>query len=62
MSIPNMISARVSDNKLEAESAFKDVISHKVGSALDLKRVQVANSLVQQHVSTDDVEVESEEV
>ena len=62
MSIPNMISALESDNKLEAESAFKDVISHKVGSALDLKRVQVANSLVQQHVSTDDVEVESEEV
>ena len=62
MSIPNMITALVDNNKLEAESAFKDVISHKVGSALDLKRVQVANSLVQQHVSTDDVEVESEEV
>ena len=52
----------MNDNKLEAESAFKDVISHKVGSALDLKRVQVANSLVQQHVSTDDVEVDGEEV
>jgi hypothetical protein len=62
MSIPNMISALVTDNKLEAESAFKDVIAQKVGSALDLKRVQVSNSLVQQHVSTDDVEVESEEV
>ena len=44
MSIPNMIGALMNDNKLEAESAFKDVISHKVGSALDLKRVQVANS------------------
>ena len=62
MSIPNMIGALMNDNKLESESAFKDVISHKVGSALDLKRVQVANSLVQQHVSTDDVEVDGEEV
>ena len=62
MSIPNMIGALMNDNKLEAESAFKDVISHKVGRALDLKRVQVANSLVQQHVSTDDVEVDGEEV
>ena len=62
MSIPNMIGALMNDNKLEAESAFKDVISHKVGSVLDLKRVQVANSLVQQHVSTDDVEVDGEEV
>jgi len=62
MSIPNMIGALMNDNKLEAESAFKNVISQKVGSALDLKRVQVANSLVQQHVSTDDVEVDGEEV
>tara|TARA_B100001939_G_scaffold229214_1_gene197442 strand:- start:890 stop:1078 length:189 start_codon:yes stop_codon:yes gene_type:complete len=62
MSIPNMITALVDNNKLEAESAFKSVISQKVGSAIDLKRVQVANALVKQHVSTDDVEVESEEV
>ena len=62
MSIPNMIGALMNDNKLEAESAFKNGISQKVGSALDLKRVQVANSLVQQHVSTDDVEVDGEEV
>jgi len=62
MSIPNMIGALMNDNKLEAESAFKNVISQKVGSALDLKRVQVANSLVQQHLSTDDVEVDGEEV
>ena len=62
MSIPDMISALVTDNKLEAESAFKDVISHKVGSALDLKRVPVANYFVQQHVPTDDIEVEGEEV
>ena len=50
MSIPNMLSALVDDNKIEAESAFKSVIAQKVGSALDLKRVQVANSLVTQHV------------
>ena len=57
-----MITALVDNNKLGAESAFKSVISQKVGSAIDLKRVQVANALVRQHVSTDDVEVESEEV
>ena len=62
MSIPNMLGALVDDNKIEAESAFKSIIAQKVGSALDLKRVQVANALVRQHVSTDDVEVESEEV
>ena len=39
MSIPNMITALVDNNKLGAESAFKSVISQKVGSAIDLKRV-----------------------
>jgi len=44
--LPNMISAVVSDNKIDAESHFKNTIAQKIGSALDLKRVEVANSLV----------------
>ena len=61
MSIPYMLSALVDDNKIEAESAFKSVIAQKVGSALDLKRVQVANSLVTQHVPQE-VDTEGEDV
>ena len=45
--LPDMISAVISDNKVEAETHFKNSIAQKIGSALDLKRVEVANSLVQ---------------
>ena len=44
--IPNMISALVDDNKVDAESHFKSSMAQKIGSALDLKRVEVANSVV----------------
>ena len=44
--LPNMISALVDDNKIEAETSFKNSIAQKIGAALDLKRVEVANSLV----------------
>jgi hypothetical protein len=44
--LPDMISAVVSDNKIDAESHFKNTIAQKIGSALDLKRVEVANSLI----------------
>ena len=44
--IPNMISALVKDNKVDAESHFKSSMAQKIGSALDLKRVEVANSVV----------------
>jgi|TARA_B000000557_G_C20492162_1_gene324335 hypothetical protein len=60
MSVPDMINALLDDNKIEAESSFKNAISQKIGDALDLKRIQVANSLVTQHVTTTDTE--SEEV
>ena len=54
--IPDMISAVVGDNKIDAESHFKNTIAQKIGSALDLKRVEVANSLVkgQHETSIDD--------
>ena len=46
--IPNMISALVDDSKVDAESHFKASMAQKIGAALDLKRVEVANSLVKQ--------------
>ena len=45
--LPDMISAVISDNKVDAESNFKSTMAQKIGTALDLKRVEVANSLVQ---------------
>tara|TARA_Y100000310_G_scaffold231552_1_gene234158 strand:- start:1179 stop:1361 length:183 start_codon:yes stop_codon:yes gene_type:complete len=53
MSIPHMVGALIDDNKIEAEGAFKEVIAQKVGDALDLKRVEVANTLVKHHVPQD---------
>ena len=53
MAIPNMINALIDDNKIEAEGAFKEVIAQKVGDALDLKRVEIANTLVKHHVPQD---------
>ena len=44
--IPNMISALFDDNKIDAETHFKNSMAQKIGAALDLKRVEVANSLV----------------
>jgi len=50
--IPNMISALVDDNKIDAESHFKNSMAQKIGSALDLKRVEVANSLIKGQSNT----------
>ena len=44
--IPNMISSLVDDNKIDAESHFKGAMAQKIGAALDLKRIEVANSLI----------------
>ena len=50
--LPDMISAVVGDNKIDAESHFKNSMAQKIGSALDLKRVEVANSLVKSQPNT----------
>ena len=50
--LPDMISALVDDNKIDAEAHFKNSIAQKIGSALDLKRVEVANSLVKGQPNT----------
>ena len=60
--VPDMISAVVGDNKIDAESHFKNTIAQKIGSALDLKRVEVANSLVKGQPETSIVDSADEEV
>ena len=59
--IPNMIGALIDDNKVEAETQFKKAIAQKVGYALDLKRVEVANSLIKGQSDTS-LEDSSEEL
>ena len=44
--LPDMISAVVGDNKIDAETHFKNTMAQKIGKSLDLKRLQAANSLV----------------
>ena len=44
--LPDMISAVISDDKVEAETHFKNTMAQKIGGSLDLKRIEVANSLV----------------
>jgi len=59
--LPDMISAVVQDDKVDAESHFKNTMAQKIGSALDLKRIEVANSLVQNPVESEPVENTTDE-
>jgi len=60
--LPDMISAVVGDNKIDAESHFKNSMAQKIGSALDLKRVEVANSLIKGQFNTSVEDSADEEV
>ena len=60
--LPDMISAVVGNNKVDAETHFKNTIAQKIGSALDLKRVEVANSLVKGQPDTSVEDSADEEV
>jgi hypothetical protein len=60
--LPDMISAVVGDNKIDAESHFKNTIAQKIGSALDLKRVEVANSLIKGQPDTSVEDSADEEI
>ena len=60
--IPNIISALVNDNKVDAETHFKNTMASKIGDALDLKRVGVANSLVKGQSDTTIEDSADEEV
>jgi len=59
--IPNMISALVDDNKIDAETHFKASMAQKIGSSLDLKRVEVANSLIKGQLNTSEPEDSADE-
>ena len=60
--IPDMISALVDDNKIDAESHFKASMAQKIGASLDLKRVEVANSLIKGQPDTSVEDSADEEV
>ena len=60
--LPNMISALVDDNKIDAETHFKNSMAQKIGSALYLKRVEVANSLIKGQLNTSVEDSADEEV
>lgn len=55
-----IIDAIASGDNLGAESQFKNAIQAKVGSALEKRREEVANSIVTQHIP--EVEEDEEEV
>ena len=59
--IANMVGSLVDDNKIDAEVHFKSSMAQKIGSALDLKRVEVANSLVQGQPDTSNSEDSTDE-
>ena len=48
----DMIDALHRGDNLEAEKAFNDAMSAKVGSSLETKRVEVANSFVKTPVES----------
>ena len=60
--IPNMIGALVNDSKVDAETSFKHTMATKIGDALDLKRVEVANSLIKGQPDTSVEDSADEEV
>ena len=52
-----MIDALANGDNLSAENEFKHAVSQKVGDALELKRKEVAGTMVSQHIP----EVEEDE-
>ena len=60
--LPDMISAVITDNKVDAESHFKNTMASKIGSTLDLKRVEVANSLIKGQPNTSVEDSADEEI
>ena len=60
--IPNIIGALVDDNKIDAETSFKNTMASKIGDALDLKRIEVANSLIKGQSDTSLEDTTDEEV
>tara|TARA_B100000900_G_scaffold294498_1_gene253272 strand:+ start:602 stop:778 length:177 start_codon:yes stop_codon:yes gene_type:complete len=45
-----MIDALADGDNLSAENEFKNAVSQKVGDALELKRKEVAGTMIKQHI------------
>ena len=45
-----MIDALADSDNLSAENEFKNAISQRVGDALELKRKEVAGTMIKQHI------------
>ena len=58
--IREIIDALANNDNLQAENEFKNAISQKMGASLELKRKEVAGTMVTQHVP--EVVEEDEEV
>jgi len=50
MSAKEFVDAIEKDSNLEAEDAFKNSMSQKVGGALETKRKEVANGMINNHI------------
>ena len=55
-----IIDAISTGDNIGAETHFKNVIQNKVGDALEIKRTEVANTMVTQHIP--EVEENEEEI
>ena len=47
------VNAIITDNNLEAETAFKDAIAIKVGDSLENKRRELAKDFVKTHIEVE---------
>jgi len=45
-----MIDALANNDNLQAENEFKNAIAQKMGASLELKRKEVAGTMVSQHI------------
>ena len=50
MSAKEFVDAISDDSNLEAEDAFKNAMSQKVGDALETKRKEVANGMINKQI------------
>ena len=50
MSAKEFVDALENDSNLEAEDAFKNAMSQKVGDALETKRKEVANGMINKQI------------
>ena len=50
MSAKEFVDAIEKDSNLEAEDAFKNSMSQKVGDSLETKRKEVANGMINNHI------------